>query len=125
VHPTGWHRQVEALYGDPELATQAAELLPQAGGLDDEVAHPECPLPGWSADPYGRSDDPTTQKVAREADTPLGVLLQKVDGASERDVRLPRTPTGTNLIGIVKHCANVEYGYFGAPPLRGVRPRSG
>ena len=53
------------------------------------------------------------------------VLLQKVDGVSERDLRMPRTPTGTNLIGIVKHCANVEYGYFGAPPLRGVRPRSG
>jgi hypothetical protein len=41
------------------------------------------------------------------------VLLQKVDGVSERELRMPRTPTGTNLIGIVKHCANVEYGYFG------------
>jgi hypothetical protein len=26
---------------------------------------------------------------------------------------MPRTPTGTNLAGIVKHCANVEVGYFG------------
>lgn len=40
-------------------------------------------------------------------------LLSKVDGLSERDARLPRTPTGTNLAGIVKHCANVEIGYFG------------
>ncbi len=40
-------------------------------------------------------------------------LLMKLDGLSERDLRMPRTPTGTNLIGIVKHCANVEYGYFG------------
>ena len=40
-------------------------------------------------------------------------LLLKVDGLPERELRLPRTPTGTNLIGIVKHCMNVEYGYLG------------
>lgn len=40
-------------------------------------------------------------------------LLFKTDGLGERELRLPRTPTGTNLIGIVKHCLNVEYSYFG------------
>lgn len=40
-------------------------------------------------------------------------LLWKLEGLSERQVRLPRTPTGTNLLGIVLHCANVEIGYFG------------
>ena len=40
-------------------------------------------------------------------------LLWKLDGLSERDLRMPWTPTGTNLIGIVKHMANVEIGYFG------------
>lgn len=40
-------------------------------------------------------------------------LLWKLDGVSERDARLPRTPTGLTLAGIVKHCANVEIGYFG------------
>jgi hypothetical protein len=40
-------------------------------------------------------------------------LLWKLDGLGERALRLPRTPTGTNLLGIVKHCANVEIGYFG------------
>jgi hypothetical protein len=40
-------------------------------------------------------------------------LLWKLDGLSERDLRMPRTPTGTNLIGIVKHMVNVEIGYFG------------
>jgi hypothetical protein len=39
-------------------------------------------------------------------------LLWKLDGVGERDLRMPRTPTGTNLIGIVKHMANVEIGYF-------------
>ena len=41
------------------------------------------------------------------------VLWWKLEGLSEREARLPRTPTGTSLAGIVKHCLNVEYGYFG------------
>ncbi len=40
-------------------------------------------------------------------------LLGKLDGLSERDARLPRTPTGTNLLGLLKHCATIEKGYFG------------
>ena len=40
-------------------------------------------------------------------------LQWKLDGLGERDLRLPRTPTGTNLLGIVRHVANVEIGYFG------------
>jgi len=40
-------------------------------------------------------------------------LLWKLEGLGQRDLRMPRTPTGTNLIGIVKHMANVEIGYFG------------
>jgi uncharacterized damage-inducible protein DinB len=40
-------------------------------------------------------------------------LVWKLDGLGERDLRLPRTPTGTNLLGIVRHVANVEIGYFG------------
>ena len=41
-------------------------------------------------------------------------LLWKLEGLSERELRLPRTPTGTSLLGLVKHCLNVEAGYFGA-----------
>ncbi|MBC9724388.1 DinB family protein [Streptomyces sp. TRM68367] len=40
-------------------------------------------------------------------------LLWKLDGLSEYDVRRPMTPTGTNLLGLVKHLAGVELGYFG------------
>jgi uncharacterized damage-inducible protein DinB len=40
-------------------------------------------------------------------------LLWKLDGASEYDVRRPMTSTGTNLLGLVKHVASVEAGYFG------------
>ena len=41
------------------------------------------------------------------------VLLWKLEGLCERDQRLPRTPTGTNLLGIVKHALNTEAIYFG------------
>jgi uncharacterized damage-inducible protein DinB len=40
-------------------------------------------------------------------------LVWKLDGLSEYDMRRPMTPTGTNLLGLVKHMAGVELGYFG------------
>ena len=46
-------------------------------------------------------------RAAREA------LLWKLDGLSEYDVRRPMVPTGTNLLGLVKHVASVAVGYFG------------
>jgi hypothetical protein len=46
-------------------------------------------------------------QIGREA------LLWKLDGLSEYDVRRPMVPTGTNLLGTVKHVAGVEAGYFG------------
>jgi uncharacterized damage-inducible protein DinB len=46
-------------------------------------------------------------QAAREA------LVWKLDGLPEYDIRRPLTPTGTNLLGLVKHVAAVEAGYFG------------
>jgi hypothetical protein len=40
-------------------------------------------------------------------------LLWKLEGLSERDLRWPMTPTGTNLLGLVKHVGSMEFGYFG------------
>ena len=40
-------------------------------------------------------------------------VLWKLDGLSEYDARRPLVPTGTNLLGLVKHLASVELGYFG------------
>jgi uncharacterized damage-inducible protein DinB len=49
-------------------------------------------------------------------------LLSKLDGLDEYEVRRPMTPTGTNLLGLVKHVASVELGYstdvFGRPSGR-------
>src|SRR5437660_1158310 len=44
---------------------------------------------------------------AREA------LLWKLDGLTEYNIRRPMVPTGTNLLGLIKHVASVELGYFG------------
>ncbi|MFG2716500.1 DinB family protein [Streptomyces goshikiensis] len=46
-------------------------------------------------------------KAARAA------VVWKLDGLSEYDIRRPLTRTGTNLLGLVKHLAGVEFGYFG------------
>jgi uncharacterized damage-inducible protein DinB len=46
-------------------------------------------------------------QAAREA------LLWKLEGLPEYDIRRPLTPTGTNLLGLVKHVASIEFGYFG------------
>lgn len=46
-------------------------------------------------------------RAARES------LVWKLDGLGERDLRRPLTRTGTNLLGLVKHMAGVELGYFG------------
>ncbi|WP_285739624.1 DinB family protein [Kitasatospora phosalacinea] len=43
-----------------------------------------------------------------------GALVWKLDGLSEYDVRRPLTPTGTNLLGLVKHLTGAEAAYFGA-----------
>jgi hypothetical protein len=40
-------------------------------------------------------------------------LAAKLDGVGERDARWPMTRTGTNLLGLIKHVASIELGYFG------------
>jgi len=54
-------------------------------------------------------------KAALRRDLQAGrdALLWKLEGLSDHDVRRPMTPTGTNLLGLVKHVAYVQLGYFG------------
>ncbi|MGH3742947.1 MAG: DinB family protein [Micromonosporaceae bacterium] len=56
--------------------------------------------------------DPKTD-LQRYLQSARDALLWKLDGLSEYDIRRPLTPTGTNLLGLVKHVASVELGYFG------------
>jgi len=57
-------------------------------------------------------DDPKqtlTHYLQRQRDA----MIFKLDGLSERDIRRPMTPTGTNLLGLIKHLGSLEFGYFG------------
>ncbi len=40
-------------------------------------------------------------------------MVAALDGLSEYDIRRPVTPTGTNLLGLIKHLAGNEFGYLG------------
>lgn len=40
-------------------------------------------------------------------------LLWKLEGVSDHDARRPLVPTGTNLLGLVKHVAGTEAAYLG------------
>ena len=39
-------------------------------------------------------------------------MVRALEGATEYDIRRPLTPSGTNLLGLVKHLAGVELGYL-------------
>jgi len=39
-------------------------------------------------------------------------VLWKLDGLADDDLRRQMTPSGTSLLGLVKHLAAVEYGWF-------------
>ncbi|MGF1661484.1 MAG: DinB family protein [Kineosporiaceae bacterium] len=59
------------------------------------------------------TDDDVEQHVRHYLDAARDALLWKLEGLSEHDARRPLTPTGTNLLGLVKHAAWVQAGYFG------------
>jgi len=53
------------------------------------------------------------EELHRKLRAARATLLSKLDGLSEYDMRRPMTPTGTNLLGLVKHLAGIEYQYLG------------
>lgn len=52
-------------------------------------------------------------ELHRELHASRAGLLSKLEDLTEYDMRRPMTPTGTNLLGLVKHLAGLEYGYLG------------
>ena len=49
----------------------------------------------------------------RKLQASRAALLSKLDDLSECDRGRPMTPTGMNLLGLVKYLAGLEYGYLG------------
>ncbi|MEU4602569.1 DUF664 domain-containing protein [Kribbella sp. NPDC023972] len=58
-------------------------------------------------------DPPIKMEIWAQLRGHRSMMLAKLDGLSEYDRRRPLTPTGTNLLGLVKHLAGEEYGYLG------------
>jgi hypothetical protein len=71
------------------------------------AAQPSSDTPSERGDDAVRDDLIRHLRLAREA------LVWKLDGLGEHDVRRPLVPTGSNLLGLVKHAAGVEAGYLG------------
>jgi hypothetical protein len=60
------------------------------------------------------NETPTPAQTLRKyLDEARDGMLAKLDGLDERSLRWPHTATGANLLGIVKHAASIELGYFG------------
>jgi Protein of unknown function (DUF664) len=53
------------------------------------------------------------EELHRKLQASRATLASKLDNLSEYDRRRPMTPTGTNLLGLVKHLAGLEYLYLG------------
>ncbi len=58
--------------------------------------------------PTGSEKDSLHASLDRHRD----VVLWKLEGLDDEQLRRQMTPSGTNLIGLVKHLASVEYAWF-------------
>jgi hypothetical protein len=52
------------------------------------------------------------QSLQVSLDRHRDAVLWKLEGLDDVDLRRAMTPSGTNLLGLVKHLAAVEYGWF-------------
>lgn len=101
--------------------SRAAELrLLDASRMSYQLVAPRL----YGPDRYRRA---MTTAIKDELHRKLGIsranLLANLDDLGEYDLRRPITPTGTNLLGLVKHLAGLEYGYLGDCVRRPARER--
>ncbi|MDD1385868.1 MULTISPECIES: DinB family protein [Curtobacterium] len=91
----------------PEVHPASTSTLAAIGNalLSDEGS---APTPDQAA-----ADAAVKQTLHRYLQKHRAALLAKLDGLAERQARWPVTPTGTNVLGLVKHVAGVQAGYFG------------
>ncbi|MDL5203557.1 DinB family protein [Streptomyces sp. ALI-76-A] len=64
---------------------------------------------GASGMPYAGGEKET---LRAGLDRHRDAVLWKLDGLDDEQLRRPVTPSGTTLLGLVKHLASVEYGWF-------------
>ncbi len=75
------------------------------------MGRPAMGASGWQ--PVGVIDDYAKEKLHEALRWRRDALVWKLDGLSEYDIRRPLTATGTNLLGLVKHCAYSTARYLG------------
>jgi uncharacterized damage-inducible protein DinB len=74
-------------------------------------------MAGWDEpDEHGRlvppAAGPELDMLKAFLDFHRATLLWKVQGASDKDLRRSMVPSGTSLLGLVKHLADVEQSWF-------------
>lgn len=62
------------------------------------------------------------ESLQASLDRHRAAVLWKVEGLDDERLRRPMTPSGTNLLGLVKHLASTEYGWFCEPFGRETEP---
>ncbi|GAA1127297.1 DinB family protein [Citricoccus alkalitolerans] len=76
-------------------------------------APPPSPTDAPSAPPTGAEADGGSKAVLHwYLKSARRNLRWKLEGLTERQLRTPMTPTGTNLLGVLKHVCSVEVEYF-------------
>ncbi len=73
---------------------------------------------GQMGETTGSGPPSQTDLLLRYLQSERDHLVGTLDGLSEYDVRRPMTPTGTSLLGLVKHVLTVELGYLTECPGR-------
>ena len=56
---------------------------------------------------------PLTDDLRQYLQESRDAVVRSLDGLPEYDVRRPLVPSGTNLLGLVKHLTGIELGYLG------------
>jgi hypothetical protein len=115
----GYASQIVLLLRAARIASELEPVCAVTVAADGSLIRSEVIEPSTSelARVAARSKNPAMSAAKHDIHRYLQVgreaVLWKLDGLSEYDVRRPLVPTGTNLLGLVKHLASVEFGYFG------------
>ncbi|WP_328873577.1 DinB family protein [Streptomyces sp. NBC_00287] len=62
--------------------------------------------------PHAQYTAGTKETLHASLDRMRDAVLWKLEGLDDSELRRPLTPSGTSLLGLVKHLGSVEYGWF-------------
>jgi hypothetical protein len=74
------------------------------------VSYPGPTVADMTTSQVRTADERTT--LTQSLNRHRAVALWKLEGLADEQLRRPMVPSGTNLLGLVKHLGGVEYGWF-------------